>query len=61
MTARSSGRVGRAVATHAAAFDIADYVKTSRRAQRLPDTVNDPAVLERLISLLHRAHLDPQK
>jgi hypothetical protein len=71
MTARSSGRARRAPRTHAAAplvhdqtanagksFDIADYVKTSRRAQQLPESVDDPAVLERLIALLQAAELE---
>ena len=71
MTARSPGSARRAPRTHAAApvvrdqtanagksFDIADYVKTSRRAQQLPESVDDPAVLERLIALLQAAELE---
>jgi hypothetical protein len=39
------------------AFDITAYVKASRHAQHLPKTVDDPAVLERLIALLRVAQL----
>ncbi len=42
-------------------FDIVAYVKTSRRAQQLPETVDDPAVLERLISLLRVAELEKRR
>ncbi len=60
MTARSSGNTRRALVAHEAgeAFDITTHVKASRRAQGLPETVNDPAVLERFIALLRVAGLD---
>jgi hypothetical protein len=39
-------------------FDIADYVKASRGAQQLPETVDDLAALERLVALLRVAALE---
>ena len=68
MTARSPGKARRVSQTHGAVhgrvadaggpFNIADYVKASRRAQQLPETVDDPAVFERLIALLQAAELE---
>jgi hypothetical protein len=42
-------------------FDITAYVKASRRAQQLPETVDDPAVLERLIALLRVAEFEKHR
>ena len=63
MTARSSGEARRTPQCHTAGspFDIADYVRASRRAQQLPESVDDPAVLERLISLLRLAEPEHQR
>jgi hypothetical protein len=76
MTARSSGKAKRvhhprtAVRDRVAgsdpqnagkSFDITAYVKASRRAQRLPENVDNPAVLERLIALLHVAELEKRQ
>ena len=64
MTARPSSEARRSGRCHAPsqgagqrAFDIHAYVKASRLAQHLPETVDDPAVLERLIALLRVAQL----
>ena len=42
-------------------FDITAYVRASRRAQQLPETVDDPAVLERLIALLRVAEFEKHR
>jgi hypothetical protein len=67
MTARFPGKARQALHHRVAdpqdvgqSFDIADFVKASRRAQQLPETVDDPAVFERLIALLRVAALERQ-
>ncbi len=57
MTVHTSGKAehNRVADPVGQSFDIAAYVKESRHAQHLPETVDDPAVLDRLIALLRVA------
>jgi hypothetical protein len=58
MTAHAYGAVRHDVEE---TFEVIAYVQASRRAQQLPETVNDPAVLERVSSLLRVAGLERQR